>query len=432
VRRIVLGLLLLAAALGIVLLSMPRNNAVEIEGFNKLATNIQEPRLIDGSLFFFTGSSFAKLDMSTGETSRLSDYFLTKGQITIGSWSKDSVLFYTSGTGDDVFGRASQNTNSATSDRWWRYDFANKNLQLLDFKGASGCVYVFELSNKLYCFSSVKGSSNSFNLTSYDITSHQHDTLLNIDRPIAAASVWHDRLLYLTQDLSGAQSLNSFNPSDKNSEVIYSSKQQIQYDSNKDFVLINERQIPDIPGNSQPDTESGDKPVKSDLKVLDSSGKVVAKKNIDGRGGQVTGSSNSLVYSNRSGFFYSFDNGALDTYRIGTSELGPVWQINGSTYFLRNDNRLYINKSIQSALKSADLFRETLNGPPNSFYISNQAGDISDIHLNAKGQPFNTATSDVDSFLINNGFDPNQFNFNWTVVNAADPGIEAANVEVLK
>lgn len=242
-NRRVLTLILVIVALGVVLTPLLlRPRAHLIKGpFYRVASNIQQASFVDDHLYFFTGSSFASLDINTGKTTRLSDYFYTTGQIVAGSWTSKSVVFSSVGTSlDDQFGKVLMRAGrDPSANSWWRYDFVSHRLAFLNFFGANTCTSITELGDNLYCFAPYLGSSHSYQLLVYNLANHELKEVLRTNDPVGAAQQDGTNIYYLTTNLDGSQNLVSYSDS-IGQKVLYKSKRQLVYTANSQEILLDE------------------------------------------------------------------------------------------------------------------------------------------------------------------------------------------------
>lgn len=107
-RRVILLVVVVLVIAAVVVAFLHKSPVTEkINGpFYRTAMNLQQPFLMGSQLYFFTGSSFAKLDITTGQTTTLSDYFNVPGSVVVDSWTNNGVVFTVSGsTTDDIFGQ---------------------------------------------------------------------------------------------------------------------------------------------------------------------------------------------------------------------------------------------------------------------------------------------------------------------------------------
>jgi hypothetical protein len=439
VRRVALTLLLFVLAVGgIYIVSNPGGqpaSTVSKQPFYKAATNLQQPGFIDDYIYFYTGSSFARFDTKTGETQRLSEYFYTGGQITIGAWSKDSVLFSTAGTdSNDIFGRASQNTVNLASTRWWKYDFNTQRLQLFDFPLADSCLYMAESVGNIYCWAPIKASSYDYQLLSYNQATGTAKVVATVNKPVSSVEQQGNNILYVTEDLSGAQSLNAYDTGSGRTRLVYGSSGLLQYGSDATHILIDETPLVNKtpPEEQQHSNQTTSSKVDTTLLLLNMSGAVLEKQAANLVAGQITSSSDSVTLSTPGGQYYYVGNNLLKESRIKASGLQSLWLHGDTTYYIKTSNALWTDKGELSSLADGDSFDEKLNTPPNMFYISSGGEGYNNVYLNAQGNPFSTGAQWVDTFLSGLGFDPNQFNFNWDPIGVADVGSQAAEVQVLR
>ncbi len=120
--------------------------------YSEITSNLQNSWLHNESVYFFSGSFFAKYNLENNKISRLSDYLNIKGGISSVSWDADSVVFQTNPREtdrDDVTTIAQQFNEKPFLPHWWQYDFQTKQYQLLDFAGINACSSLVQINDKL-------------------------------------------------------------------------------------------------------------------------------------------------------------------------------------------------------------------------------------------------------------------------------------------
>lgn len=431
---IVLVLVLLIVAAGY-WLSRDLKSSPKIN-FHKIAVNIQQPYLSGGQLYFFTGSSFASLNLNTVRTTRLSNYFDTQGQITVDAWSNGSVIFSTSGTSNnDSFGSAlAAAGDTISSPHWWQYNFGTQQLALINFSGADSCMGFGQTSNSLYCFMSYKGSSYQYSLIQYSLADGVQKEVLRTADPVSSVQQQGMNIYYVTTGLGGSQKLNIYNASTNSSKVLYTSKQRINYALGANEILISESSLlNNVPLSQRAGDVNPNQTIKQNLVLLSNSGNIIKHTAAASSGGGVGfipgNTSGPLTFNIGSGAFYVTSGNTIK--RSGSANeiaASYLWQYGGSTYYLDSGNNLYSSMLVEP-LKSGSSFNDTQNTPPNEFYISSVSNGQNTTYLDNSGKDFADSALDVDSFLKSLGYDPNQFSFDWQII--SDSGTAYANTTVL-
>lgn len=405
--------------------------------FYKDAANLQQSMTAGNHINFFTGASFADLDLATGETQSLSDYFYTKGAVNVSSWASGSVLFSTNGTdGSDTFGQEilkAGKTSEGSASYWWRYDFQSRKLQLLDFDRAENCTSFNEIGRTLICIMSHNGSAHSYDIYGYSLDSSTWRKLSDIDQAVSEASASDSSIFYITTDLSGRQSLWAFSPSGAGSKLVYKSSQQFNYVTDGTKILVDEIPIPNTSSiNNSSASPLGTKVVQK-LSLLDISGKPLAHIGLSGGTGQFAQVGGSLSYTLPDGnvFIAPAGHTSINRYHINQPNIASSWQTDGTTYFLDTHSNLMASKKLMK-LKGPDRFIETYNVSPNTFYINVVGSGQNTVYLNDSSKPFVTNAAGVANWLRSIGFDPNQFSFNWQLLNVSDAYAVLSNSVILR
>ena len=405
--------------------------------FYRLARNIQQADLIDGQEYFFTGSSFAKLDISSGKTIPLSNYFNTGGTIVVNSWSTNSVIFNTAGVdATDIFGVAATRAGlNPTANHWWRYDFDSKQMALLDFKAAESCSSINEADNILYCFAQNQGNSHDYELYGYSLVDNTQRPIEHFSDTVNSPKVAGKNLYFLTTRLSGAQTLHKYSTDSNSSSEIYTSNGTINFSAASSQIFLDEYPLTNsVSGNKRSINTISSTPLANQkLILLDESNKKVASYSLPNTSplGQFSSSTNSVDYTLPSGEFYSADGTKIKAYTINRANTVLVWLIDGKTYYLDNIDAFYSEK-IGSSLKAADGFVETTNTYPNKFYVSQLVNGQNTVYLNDSSKSFNGNAQAVNAFLLHAGYDSNQFNFNWQPISIGSDTSDFINVSILK
>lgn len=406
----------------VILRSSLGQKSVENYGpFNKVAFNVQQPSLVDGKFFFFTGSSFAQLDPATGKTVSLSSYFYTKGVTAISHWGSHSVVF--SVTGADANDQLGQTLTIAGSDpsalSWWRYDFDANKLTLVDFTGAKSCISMNEIAGSLYCFAPDKASQHNYLLYAYNFSTQRTETVLHTELPVATIQSTTSTLYYLQTNLNGSQALHSYAPSG-NKKTIYSSKNKLAYAASAKLILLDEFPIKsNIPSNELDEEAVTDTPVKQRLVLINTSGVIQKDKSFKGPLGTVNASGDDLIFTNnQDDKTYIAHDRVIEPYTLAAQKTGGVWRIGDAVYFAR-DSYIFGDAEVKNSRSSFD-FSEPENTPSNKFYLLETAGGHNIIYINCSSQDFSSNAANVAIFLDGLGYDPNQFSFDWHLTGNSD------------
>jgi hypothetical protein len=406
------------------------------EPFYKDASSLQQPTIIGNQAYYFTGSSFAKLDLASGQTHRLSDYFYSQGAVNVSSWTDHSVLFSTSGTSDsDTFGQVilrAGHANSSNSSYWWRYDFQTRQLQLLDFRGAQDCASFSEVGQSLVCLMPHSGSTHSYDFYGYSLDSHTWQKIRSVSQTVSSPSSVGNDLFYVTTDLSGRQSLWSLDVASANNTLVYSSGRVFSYTADSSRVLLDEAPLPDAGSAGNAAISTGGAKVSQKLLLISTAGKVLKQVGLSGGTGQFMKTSGSLSYTLKDGNIFIAANGknSIKQYLIDQPNIASAWQNNGNTYFFDTKSNLMSTKKL-SSLKGPDSFIEVYNVEPNTFYINVVNGGQNTVYLNDSSKPFVANADGVAVWLNSIGFDPNQFSFGWQLLNVADESAITSNSAIL-
>lgn len=424
--------LVFAAGIGAVSLIKKSGPAVISADFQEIGTNIQQSELIDNELFFFTGSSFAKFDIKTGKTTALSSYFYTPGVVTVQQWSKKSVLFSTNGNSTtDIFGLAvGRSINNPTSHHWWRYDFTTNQLQLLDFKGASACKWVFENNSKLYCIAPALSSNHNFVVSVYDLGTSEHTELTRIDKKIDNAELKKGKLYLSETAVDGTSSITSLDLQTHNTNPLYKGRKTLGFVSDGTYILAAES--PSLNGVSQNkrehDANSGGYTV---LYLIDSHGVVVQKMNIGSVDGQLSDDSGTLEFVSTNGTIYMVGGSHISASAIAEGGLVYLWEQGSDFYYVDGENNIFSNRNVTEAKNGKD-FDESENTAPNTFYVNNEDSSKNTVYINDSSLDFSQNAAGVASWLTTRGYDPNQFYFNWEIIPTLDESTAASQVVIIR
>lgn len=436
-RRVILLVVVVLVIAAVVVAFLHKSPVTEkINGpFYRTAMNLQQPFLMGSQLYFFTGSSFAKLDITTGQTTTLSDYFNVPGSVVVDSWTNNGVVFTVSGsTTDDIFGQVAQKAGEDPAlPHWWRYDFNSRRLELIDFSGANKCTSVQEVGNNLYCFTPYQASSHQNILYSYDLATNSLKNVFKISGPVSLVSTEGSKLYYTTTDLSGSRTLWVFDTAGSSpAKTIYSSTRFINYVAGPSQILLSESAASLKPNNQtghDVNTATTTATNQSLELVSVNGGKVIKKVSFVGINGNLSSSGSGLFFSLPTGPIYRTTATDIITEQTTEQGIDQAWQTKGVTYYLSSSklNALLSNRQVPS-VRGGDSFSESYNTPPNAFYVNAFSNGQNIVYLNNSSKDLNGNAQDVATFLTSIGFDPNQFDFSWQAVNIAPSSVDSVVV----
>lgn len=435
-RKIAILILVLAVLFGGLTLLKLSNRPSLVEGtFGRIAANIKQPELIGKDMYFFTGSAFAKINMVNGQSTALSSYFNSQAEVLVNSWSKDGVIFTTSGASDDdLFGQVLGQKGLKSGDpHWWRYDFAKQSLQLINFEGVSTCVNIVQVDDSLFCFAPINASVHDFAIYKYGLEDGGLSKVQDIGGPIGSVRVQSGLIYFSSANLDTSQTIISYNPSSNRLTNIYASKSRLQFSVNSFSIMVNELPLLNKTpsANRSEDSSEDSTPTKQTLKLLSVQGSVMKSEKVKAAVGRPTSSITNLVSAPSTGNFYVAGVGAITEYETVGDDVASLWTLGNYFYYVDSNNNLYSNKNIPTKM-SGDSFDQSLNTAPNKFYVSEESNGQNATYLNDSSQDFNGNASTMAAWLRTKDYDPSQFNFDWQDLSSSGLGSTLSSATILE
>ena len=327
----------------------------------------------------------------------------------------------------------------AASSNWWMYNFDTKRLELLLYDGIESCSGLIRVNKELYCFSSDLKSRYKYLLSSYSLKDGAKTELTNIDGAVSSVSASADGIFYLTPQESGSQTLNIFSINDRKTSAIYSSKDRIMSYavSPSSYILVSEAEL--LSGTPTDERTARDEVkdyaiLKQRLVYLDPGGTNLDSKSFDAPSGDIEpGEDGSLYFVAQNGISFRAEGSKLEknnaTY--GQDLIAVAWSLASGTYYVDWAGILFSN--VNKELKPVDgsSFDESKNLATSLFYVRNVKNGINEAVLFDFKHDFKTNTEQVDKFLRDLGYDPNQFRFKWGI-EGIDDDIKIPNEVVIR
>ena len=172
-RRFIVVLVLLVALVGVATFFIFHRQQKVDRLYSRLTSNVQSAGLINNEMYYFTGSFFAKYNFSERKIIQLSDWLDIKNGVENVSWDANAVVFSSKpspGTRDDISTASSQLGVDPNTSHWWRYDFGNKQYQLLDFATIDACSALVQMNQeKLFCLQKSGETSTVTDVYMFDV-----------------------------------------------------------------------------------------------------------------------------------------------------------------------------------------------------------------------------------------------------------------------
>ncbi len=423
---LILAALLAIGATGYYLYS----HAKPTREYGKLSSNLQNSYVMNDSIYFYTGSFFAKYNTNNTVT-RVSDYLYIASGINNVSWKPDAVLFQTNPLPqdrDDITTAASGLGSQQYSPQWWKYSFKDKQYQLLSFGNISGCKLVAQINDtELACSKEQEPGSSATDLYLYDLSSKTSKKLLSSDNPIDQLS-GSDKTIYYTETrLSGKQSLKAISTKSSSSRLLYEGTGNITYAvAPNNEVLVSDALDSTEPSKTTKDDISHSEessPVASTQKiVLINGGEAVVEKQFKSLPVTVfVGSAGQLMYSSLDGSVNAVTEDGIETLDKATKnqlETGDtLYKLNERLYLINNRNELLTSPDdINTSHRSPESFDGVKDNDDRSdSWIDDTDMNSPGGYLYSNSVPSSLQQLEIDKWLIKRGFWPSEFSFTWVV-----------------
>lgn len=428
-KRLVVLIVILLVAIGAAGYYVYSHNK-PLRDYGKLTSNLQNASLIDGSIYFYTGSFFAKYNTNNSVT-RLSDYLYISSGISNVSWSADSVVFQTNPLPqdrDDVTTAAASLGAQQYSPHWWKYSFKDKQYILLNFAEIDDCSLLVQISDtKLACTMEQSPGSTATDVLLYDTSSKTSKKLISSDNFIDGITGSNSAIYYTETRLSGGQSLKTIGIKSTSDDLLYEGSGKLTYAVGPNNSVLAKDLVESIAsakaGEDERSHSEESNPVAVSQKiVLISGGEVVFEKQFKAFPLTVfTSPTDQLMYSSLDGSVKEVTEDGIETLDKATKN-----QLEGGDSLYKINERLYVVSRDGELLTSPDDINnkhrdpETFDGVKDN--DDNSESWIDDTNMSSPGgylysskTPSSLQQLEIDKWLIKRGFWPSEFNFTWVV-----------------
>ena len=396
--------------------------------YNVATYNLQNPWVQGDDIYYYTGSFFAKYNTTNGSISRLSDYLYINSGISSVSWDKQAVVFQTNPQQtdrDDAVVAAQELKVNPYLPHWWRYDFATKQYQLLNFSGIDECQPLTQLTSVLLgCIKPGKLGDTSSDVSIFDLQKRTSRKITANDNIVGDLTLLKNTLFYTVTSLGGQQSLNSINLSSGAHQTLYSSKglisSYVPLDTNK--IALNEI-TPNKAGSSTShgsEDEGASDNLRQKLIILQNKEKIFDK-NLDSYAVNLYQLQGQTFVSSRNGSINKVINNKLaqvgGSTRKPLSEGAFLFKINGKFFVINaNGNLLSSPSSNRKGFKKPDSFVAGKNNDPKGkSWIDFDKGGTRSVFLFSNNIPVSRQQLTIGNMLEKEKFRPSEFNFKWVV-----------------
>ena len=382
--------------------------------YSHVATNFQSPWVDKNSIYFFTGSNFAKYNFQSNATEKISDYLYLKNNVSSFNWSSKGVLFFSDGQQqDDYLNLAASNFGADLAQpAWWFYDFNTQKLNLLGFSGASLCREMVQADNGFLCLKPHAGSARQTDIYLYH-PAKQPEPIYSSQNLLSNLSCVLGKCFYVEQTLGETKNLKGIDLLSKSSSVIFSGGQDLKYSATSGSKLL----VLDGEINSEEGDKEGAAPVIKQRLLLVDNGKVVSSKKLKKPDGLVLSANGILFYFSQDGSILQEANDKLVEIQDKTALPGLpqlMFTLANNPVFIDSKGRYYSSSGSPTILMPANKF-SAISVPGAKSYIDNYIDGGNKVYFYNPGLDFKTNAEQVGSFIKSVGYDPNQFNFDWVI-----------------
>lgn len=412
-RIFLLIILLIIVVVFILLFNINKPKVVDIN-VGRGISNVNNYQVVDGDIYYFTGSAFAKIDTKNGSVSRLSDYLLIKSNVGSFKYYSDGVIFKSFRSSDDDISKIKSDISDSRASNWWFYSFKNKRYELINFGDIDNCVDLYKKEDTFVCISEKNGNSQNRGVLLY-----KNNTTINtgISGYIDRLYIDNKFIYYEKTNLDESSGLYRYSPDNHRNSLIYKSRENIiDYLINKDraYVLIDKSNRIENKDTHNTIQKNQDIVVLS----LDNKFSEVKNKSINGSLGEINITNGLVYFINRDGFYVDIDSDKTSIYRIaGAASPEDVFLINSRLFLINSSGVLYLSKN---NIKKDELYRT-----PDSFDVEGDNIEGSNIWIEEAGKnkfrvylydnkvSFSGNANKVDYILARDYFNPLEFNIDW-------------------
>lgn len=432
---------LLLVICGVLFLTRKPKYEVATYGFSKIHNNIQFPWQNGDSVYFFSGSLFAKYNLADNSVTRLSDYLLINQDIDSIKWSEKSVLFRskTSTKAYDDLSLSLAGLGASKADMyWWRYDFASKTYQLLQLPGIEDCQDLFPYSETSFvCLPLDTNSQQSKKITLLAAGAAPAE-LYSGDSTIHDGDLAGNTFYFVSKSFSGKDTLSNIDLVSKQKTDIFESKGAIlSYKSNANgTVLAVWKELSQRP---DPNAEPHDNQESDHHVALLEKGKVSDDQTISASRLNTSRIGGDLFIVEAGGAVHQADGGKLK--QIIKEDLSQTKDVryfvknNSDFYFVTSQNALLSTKDLApSSLRSLSTFDSEADNDPDSGLFINTPDENGKtlVQFYDASRPFSEQALVVEKILKEDFFEPSMFRFVWSLNSTSNEVPVAPKASVLK
>lgn len=421
-RRFIVVLVLLVALVGVATFFIFHRQQKVDRLYSRLTSNVQSAGLINNEMYYFTGSFFAKYNFSERKIIQLSDWLDIKNGVENVSWDANAVVFSSKpspGTRDDISTASSQLGVDPNTSHWWRYDFGNKQYQLLDFATIDACSALVQMNQeKLFCLQKSGETSTVTDVYMFDVAARSGTKIFTTNNTVDRLSAYDGNFGFVVTTLGGKQSVYQGSASSGKSREIYTAKGDVAYKLGNDgSILISDTQIK-IEGQNTHEEDSS-KPVKDvnyRLYVMQG-GKITEVGGVKSPGLTLY-RNGALFASSLDGSIYQLKGGVVERIADPSTETEDygsfIFEVGGESLLLQ-DSVLSTEDVVELNSRDPSEFNgKDDNDPTGNSWIDNSVDPFA-VYLYLPNIPSSKQQALVGQHLTSKGFVPAEFNFTWVV-----------------
>ncbi len=419
-------LIVLGVVLGLVLLfifTSGQRQKNTVSDYTRLHGNMQFAQQIDNSMYFYSGSFFAKYDIGRQKTERLSDYLLIGQGIQNVGWHKEGVTFQTTrneGSYDDLSVAIANLAAPKLGTYWWNYDFATKQYQLLKTASSDSCQELTYYKENTYICLPLDVNTQQSKSISLITTNGTKEEVYKSETPIRNMKIEGDRIHFITTNSDRTESLKTVSIQTKQTNDDYKSKGFIvSYEASGSTlgVIWKEQEPADLEKEEVHDNQSS----KYNVSIRNNT-KETSKKSF----------TTSRLNTEKVGADIFIVNSNGEVHRVVDNKLvleaaSRDKEQTSIRYAAKNDGKYYLVGIDNAFYGDTDKIDDTLrdisefdpdgdNDPSVPLFINTPSSDrLTNVQLYASTQPFTQQALIVDRILKEDFFDPSEFIFDWNI-----------------
>lgn len=419
-RAIVAAIAIVVFALFAIGLSRKQVQPPTEAGYQTLHPNMQNAKQDGDSVYFYTGSYFAKYDLKTKATQRISDFLLIAEPIDHLVWQKDSVIFRSglpSKAYDDLSISIGNLSSPKSQNYWWRYDLINKKYELLETASTNNCLELLPYHDSLLCASADLNLQTAASVLQI-FSDGQTKKLYSGSDPIRKLSVNGDAIYLISRAVSGKESIKKIVAN--NTSDAYQSKGIVQ-----DYGVISNDKLLVAWSPKQPQQDSSDpehEGTKTEYNLVLTDGKKdLSKTKIQGSRLSFSGSGDQTGIVTEKGDIYTLNKDKLKQLKQGSrteADISGVLISGDSTYYTTVSSKLLTQSSQQvNNQRSINQFDIDGDNDPNARYAIDRPDEDGTtlVKLYDGSQTFSQQAPLIEKTLQEDMFDPSMFKFSWSL-----------------